>query len=639
MSTMPKKINRVVAQKAIDLAPLGIVYLDNDFKIRFVNPAFCHIWGLDDPCHIAGQIFTELPVIKETGMAIVIEARFVSPPFEEPLLFTIINHKKLERLIELLVVPLESDEEGNIEQWILIVNDVTSPFQQRRITQKLYTAVEAAANLIIMTDPEGYITYANPAFLTATGYTMAELKGNTPRLLKSGVMDDEEYRSMWRTISSGKSWSGEFINMTKDRQLLWVRATISPVINTVTNNKIVAYVGVQTDITSKKALEAQLKERSTRYDLLFAHSPMCVAIHRIVFDLNNIDHPVNWVYEDVNPAFLNFFNLSRQQVIGKLATEVFSELAQLESEVHWIHDFARVARTGIPMFIPETANTIGGHTWHVQTSVFRIGHNTVCSMFQDVSAAVEARQNRETLRILQSEFLAIATHEMRTPLAIALGYLGMLKEKSSLLDSESALWVGMAYQKSLDLRELINSTLDIVELQINPGLLTQRFRPVNLAYKLIYAIETLKPLAQARRIKLIPNASNLNLIIDGHEGMLERAIISLLSNAIKFNIDAGLVKASVYTENEEIIIRIEDTGIGIEATEIDNIFEPFRQLEPASTRTHGGIGLGLPLVKSIAQLHKGRIEVSSKPGVGSVFSIVLPYSRQNGAEPPEPNDQ
>jgi PAS domain S-box-containing protein len=122
--------------------------------------------------------------------------------------------------------------------------------------QNLRTAVEQSANTVVITDADGRIEYVNPAFEKSTGYTAAEALGNNPRVLKSGEQDSAFYGDLWKTITSGKIWRGEFHNRRKDGLLYWESATISPVHNGT--GKIVHFIAVKEDITDRKILESNL---------------------------------------------------------------------------------------------------------------------------------------------------------------------------------------------------------------------------------------------------------------------------------------------------------------------------------------------------------------------------------------------
>ena len=142
--------------------------------------------------------------------------------------------------------------------YMAIVRDVTERKQSEQHQRRLATAVEQSGETIVITDTEGTILYANPAFEKTTGYTLAEAVGKNPRLLKSGKQDPVFYRAMWETLARGETWKGHFINQRKDGQLYEEDATISPISDE--QGRIVSYVAAKRDVTREMQLEAQFRQ-------------------------------------------------------------------------------------------------------------------------------------------------------------------------------------------------------------------------------------------------------------------------------------------------------------------------------------------------------------------------------------------
>ncbi|MGA2853751.1 MAG: PAS domain S-box protein [Verrucomicrobiota bacterium] len=139
-----------------------------------------------------------------------------------------------------------------------LVQDITERKQAEASHARLAMAVEQAAETVVITDPQGTILYANPAFEKTTGYTCAEVLGQNPRVLKSGRQDAEFYRRMWETLKRGEIWRGHFINKRKDGKLFEEEATISPVRDAA--GKVINYVAVKRDVTNEMQLEAQFRQ-------------------------------------------------------------------------------------------------------------------------------------------------------------------------------------------------------------------------------------------------------------------------------------------------------------------------------------------------------------------------------------------
>lgn len=139
-------------------------------------------------------------------------------------------------------------------------------FLEISLKKKMYLlskAVEAAQNGIVMTNKDGKIFYANPFSAELTGYSVEELVGQTPRLFKSGKHDNAFYEKIWKTISSGKKWSGEIVNKRKNGELWTELLTITPV--TDANDNIEFYIGIQQDITFRQVLQKNLKNTAREF--------------------------------------------------------------------------------------------------------------------------------------------------------------------------------------------------------------------------------------------------------------------------------------------------------------------------------------------------------------------------------------
>lgn len=136
--------------------------------------------------------------------------------------------------------------------------DIIERKQNEMEMRRLFSALNQSPVSIITTDINGNIEYVNPKFTEITGYTLEEVMGKNPRILKSGETPQEEYQKLWETILSGKEWRGEFHNRRKDGSLFWERASIAPVLNE--NGKITNFIGIKEDITREKNLENQLRQ-------------------------------------------------------------------------------------------------------------------------------------------------------------------------------------------------------------------------------------------------------------------------------------------------------------------------------------------------------------------------------------------
>ena len=170
------------------------------------------------------------------------------------------------------------DDHGSVEYIVGTGIDITERRQAGEQLRRLSRAVEQSPSSIVITDTAGNIEYVNPKFTQVTGYTFEEVVGKNPRLLKSGEMPPEEYENLWKTITSGGEWRGEFHNKKKNGELYWESASISPI--TDAHGVITHFLAVKEDITERKGMEESLKQSEARFRSLIENAPVGIAVAR-----------------------------------------------------------------------------------------------------------------------------------------------------------------------------------------------------------------------------------------------------------------------------------------------------------------------------------------------------------------------
>jgi PAS domain S-box-containing protein len=257
-------------------------------------------------------------------------------------------------------------------------------------------------------------------------------------------------------------------------------------------------------------------------------------------------------------------------------------------------------------------------------------------VFRDITEREAARRAEEhALRLREAEnanrakdeFLAILSHELRTPMTAILGWSRMLM--SGELDEESFEFAVDSIHKSASLQsQLIEDILDVS--RIVTGKLFVDSSPVNLSEVAERAIETVRGLATEKEIELVLELPELRPIVVGDFSRLLQVLWNLLTNSIKFTPANGTVTLRIREPRDgEVRIEVEDTGAGIDEGMLPFVFDRFRQAEESSTRSHGGLGLGLGIVRYVTEAHDGSVAVRSDgPGRGSTFTVSLPVSEE-----------
>lgn len=248
-----------------------------------------------------------------------------------------------------------------------------------------------------------------------------------------------------------------------------------------------------------------------------------------------------------------------------------------------------------------------------------------------IATAEQARSVAEEASRLKDEFLATMSHEIRTPLNAVLGWARMLRTQPQLRSRTHALEV-IERNAAAQLR-LVEDLLDMA--RVVSGKLRLEVGDVDMAAVTRAAVEVVQPAADARRISIRTRIDDDLPPVSGDADRLQQVVWNLLSNAIKFTEPDGEVDVALQREQDRIVLRVADTGQGIVAEFLPFVFDRFRQADASASRRHGGLGLGLALVRHIVELHGGTVHAES-PGTlrGSTFVVELPAgSGVSGVQP------
>ncbi len=248
----------------------------------------------------------------------------------------------------------EFDDDGKLINIRGYIFDITKRIKAEHEVVKLSTAMEQSPISIIITDIDGVIEYVNPTFEKLTGYSIDEVIGTKPSILKSGVNPDSEYSKLWKTITAGKVWTGEFLNKKKNGELYWESATISPIFDN--NNSITHFLAVKEDITKKKEIIGELMEREEKYRTLTQN--LNVGVYRSTPGRNGI-------FVEANPSFLKIFGfrskneLERYKTVDFYANSIEKDRIEekLASRGFLINEEARLRKKDGSIFFASISST------------------------------------------------------------------------------------------------------------------------------------------------------------------------------------------------------------------------------------------------------------------------------------------
>ncbi len=253
-------------------------------------------------------------------------------------------------------------------------------------------------------------------------------------------------------------------------------------------------------------------------------------------------------------------------------------------------------------------------------------HIGTVAVFRDYTREAEVDRMKNT-------FLAVVSHELRTPLNAILGYAEMIKE--AIYGTVNEKQVQVSDRIMTNTRRLLDIVSDLLDqAQMEAGKLSLRIQPFRPADLIENVHDVMDKIASDKGLELTSELDpTLPEFINGDIARLQQILVNLINNAVKFT-ETGSVHASLgYAGPESWTILVKDTGIGIPENELSTIFEAFRQVDSTITRKYGGFGLGLTIVKQLAELMGGKIEVTSALGAGSSFLITLPLKQPELKQP------
>jgi PAS domain S-box-containing protein len=297
-------------------------------------------------------------------------------------------------------------------------------------------------------------------------------------------------------------------------------------------------------------------------------------------------------------------------------------LRRHDGEYRWILD------QGVPRYSP------GGDFLGYIGSCIDITERKQAEAREREQLALEqaARAAAEAANRSKDEFLAMVSHELRSPLNAVLGYTRMLR--SCPVDRDAINNVAAMVERNAKAQlQIIEDLLD--SACVITGKLQIKTHPVDLALVLESALDTVRAAAEAKSIMLVADFGPGPEEMVGDSARLQQVVWNLLSNGIKFTAEGGRVELQVDSDADHIRIKVSDTGRGIEPEFLPFVFDHFRQADTSSTRRYGGLGLGLSLAKYLVELHGGTITAASEgAGRGATFTVTLPRRHPEFIAPP-----
>jgi len=470
--------------------------------------------------------------------------------------------------------------------------------------------VDGALDQIVIADNERKIIYANSAAAGNTGYSRRALVGKDISAvgLWGSQTDEGLYSLVWDTIKSKKEiFSGEARNRRKDGTIYDVVMSVSPFAGSDGEPKF--FVGVEHDITAEK----ESRRRRDEFKLFF---DLSVDIFCVV--------DANGVFQRVNPAFERALGWSEEDLIGELLVQ----FVYFDDREATLKELDRL-RTGkiTTHFKSRFHLKDGGYSW-IGWSATPMPDGSFYASLRDITREQRIDQAK-------TEFVSLASHQLRTPLTSIKWYTNLLLGgDGGEINEKQKKYLEEIQAGNERMIELVTALLDTSRIDMGTFKFDiTKVDPILLAKE---AIEEQKQKIDEKKLKLSLELSNDTPVIETDKKMLHMIYQNLLSNAVKYTPEGGRIGISVdklragsefggsAIEAEAIGIEVSDTGYGIAANEQKEVFQKLFRASSAKKSGEGGTGLGLYIVKSFIELMGGKIWFTSKENKGTKFYVILP---------------
>ncbi|MFN6488158.1 MULTISPECIES: PAS domain S-box protein [unclassified Nostoc] len=522
---------------------------------------------------------------------------------------------------------------GIVENGLLVrawgtQRDITASKQAeaalRQREDQLRLITNAVPVQISYVDIQQRYRFNNKGYENWFGLPASEISGKHIR----EILGESVYQSILpyvEAVLSGEQVTYETQLPDKDGTNHYINVTYIPQFSQ--QGKVEGFVALITDITLHKLAEAALKQSEKRLKMLTEK------VRMIPWEVNATTG--NFTYVGPQTFEILGYQLSDWYTDDFWAKHMHPEDREwaieycLESSLllnNYEFEYRMLAADGRVVWLYDIVNVVRDENGPQLLHGFMIDISDRKQAEQEREQLLEreqaARADAETANRMKDEFLATLSHELRTPLNAILGWTQLLRSRK-FDEATTGRALETIERNGRSLAQLIEDVLDVS--RIIRGTLHLSMAQVELVPLVEAAIDSVYPAAQAKEISIKCKFNPEVGVVVGDASRLQQVVWNLLSNAVKFTPKGGRVDVQLKRIESYVQIGVSDTGVGIPAEFLPHVFERFRQADSSTTRSHGGLGLGLAIVRHLVELHGGIVSVES-PGIGqgATFVVSLP---------------
>jgi PAS domain S-box-containing protein len=519
----------------------------------------------------------------------------------------------------------------------------------------LSAIIESADDAVISKTLDGIITSWNFGAQRIFGYTAEEVIGKPVTILIPADHADEEPTILARLRAGDRIEHYETVRVRKDGTLIDISLTVSPIRGP--DGQIVGASKIARDITEQKQARKALDEALARLKLALDAARLGDWSWDAQTDILNMSETAADIF-GIPPgprmswdAMSELLHKEDRQMARVAVDEALAKHTDYDVEYRvtrngnsevWVSSKGRGIYAdngtivGMLGFVQDISTRKSNEeTLRKQAEELRTLNESVTRLYQTATKArAEAekaaaenerlyRQAEESSR-LKEEFLATISHELRTPLSAILGWTRMLR-MGQLSPENSAKALDTIERNARAQSQLVDDLLDVS--RIITGKLRMDVRPSDPSSFIDAAVEAVRPAAEAKGVRVQKVIDTGPISIPGDPVRLQQVVWNLLSNAIKFTPRGGRVQIRSERVNSHLEIVVSDTGQGISPDFLPHVFDRFRQADQKTSRQHGGMGLGLAIVRHLVEMHGGTVSANSEgEGKGATFTVSLPIA-------------